>query len=63
MANLDHSALLPPGSGLAFVADALSCPGTDEFLDANQATTDFFLGRRLVVGTHIHTTIYSKYLI
>ena len=63
MASPAHSALRPPGSGLAFVADALSCPGTDEFLGAHQATTDFFLDRRLVVGTHIHTTIYSKYLI
>ena len=49
MASPAHSALLPPGSGLALLADARSCPGTDEFLGAHQATTDFFLGRWLVI--------------
>ncbi len=60
MASPAHSALLPPGSGLALFADALSCPGTDEFLGAHQATTDFFLGGRLFVGTNAHTTLYSN---
>ncbi len=63
MASPANSALLPHGSGLAPLADALSFPGTDEFLSAHQATTDFFLGRGLTVRTHIHTIICSKYLI